>query len=134
MLNSSAHLSGEGHRGDTSEVPSVIQEVVSINYCQNCVKVILDIPSWGVTRDLSRIICDCPNRESLKANLYWHNVPTINGYELPQDRCAACKLGKRPQQGYHEFHLCEKELGFPVKHDQGQAVQLEPPMAQLLAQ
>jgi hypothetical protein len=121
MLNSSAYLSGEDHKGDISEVPSVIQEVVSINYCQNCVRVIMDAPSSEMTRDFSRVRCGCPNPENLKANLYWHNVPTINGYELPQDRCAACQLGKRPQQGYHELDLCEKELGFPVKHDQGQA-------------
>ena len=80
MLNSSAHVSGEDHRGDISEVPSVIQEVVSINYCQNCVRVIMDAPSSEMTRDSSRVRCGCPNPENLKANLYWHNVPTINGY------------------------------------------------------
>ena len=94
----------------------------------------MDAPSSGMTRDSSRIRFCCPNPENLKANLYWHNVPTINGYELPQQHCAACKLGKKPQQGYHELDLCEKELGFPVKHDQGQATQVNPPMAQLLAQ
>lgn len=134
MINSSAHLSREDNTGDISEVCSVIKEVVSINFCQNCVKVIMEVPSSGLTRDYSRFRCSCPNPQNLKANLYWHNVPTINGYELPQDRCAACELGKRPQQGYHELDLCEKELGFPVSYVQGLGIQVEPPMAQLLAQ
>lgn len=91
----------------THEVPSLLKPLFTLTSCQLCVKL---SPS-AHTQPSDQPFCTCFAPEPLTTVVYWHNVPTLNGYELTQDHCLACMLRKRPQQSYNEMHLCERELG-----------------------
>lgn len=46
----------------------------------------------------------------MRAVLYLHNVPTVNGYPEREQDCEGCKFSQRPQQRYDELHICEKQF------------------------
>lgn len=60
-------------------MPSVLKPIFSLEYCQAC----------------GRTSCGCHDHpmsgeNTMKLVLYWHNVPTINGYPLRDSDCLAC--------------------------------------------
>lgn len=85
--------------------PSVLKPVHTLIYCLIC------------HQDRSLRYCGCAGldeggapAQTMKLVLYWHNVPTVNGYPDSDDQCEACQLFSKPQPSYHELHLCEKAL------------------------
>ena len=92
-------------------VPSVLKVVHSLLYCTECTKEV----------DATKSTCQCSQGldhpmplggeakvSTMKLVLYWHNVPTVNGYPERETECAACQIKVQPF--YHELHLCEMRL------------------------
>ena len=84
-----------------NRVASVLKPVFTLEYCLACGKACCGCHDHPMSGEAA----------TMKLVLYWHNVPTINGYPMRDSDCAACQ--RKVQPFYNELHLCEKKLLVP---------------------
>ena len=76
---------------------SVLNPTAQVQLCQSCL-----IPY--VKR------CSCPTQQPLIVHVLAHNPPKLNGVELADADCEACKVARLPSKSYCQIKICDLAL------------------------